>query len=142
MLTSGAMAMAMAPLAGAFTPAMSLRGTAPALHGWQRAKSHATPRAAARHGSHAATIRMAGAGGKAVALDSDGFDSGDADPIGSIDALNKVGARSPRACYAVSTRSRDRIERKGHKMSAASWRPLTHRATFYLDGVRAPYPRW
>jgi len=35
-------------------------------------------------------LRMAGAGGVAVTLDSTGFDSGDADPIGSIEALNKV----------------------------------------------------
>ena len=33
---------------------------------------------------------MAGAGGKAVKLESTSFDAGDADPVGSIEALNKV----------------------------------------------------
>ena len=33
---------------------------------------------------------MAGAGGKAVNLESTSFDAGDADPVGSIEALNKV----------------------------------------------------
>ena len=33
---------------------------------------------------------MAGAGGTDVSLDISDFDKGDADPIGSLDALNKV----------------------------------------------------
>jgi hypothetical protein len=45
----------------------------------------------------AGALLMAGAGGKAVELDSAGFDTGDADPIGSIAALDKV---CPAPCAA------------------------------------------
>jgi hypothetical protein len=45
----------------------------------------------------AGALLMAGAGGKAVELDSAGFDAGDADPIGSIAALDKV---CPAPCTA------------------------------------------
>ena len=41
-------------------------------------------------GLRAPALQMAGAGGAAVNLDSSDFDQGDADPIGSIDALNQV----------------------------------------------------
>jgi len=41
-------------------------------------------------------LRMAGAGGQAVELDSAGFDAGDADPIGSIAALDEVSAAPSR----------------------------------------------
>merc|ERR1712216_825403 len=41
-------------------------------------------------GLRAPALQMAGAGGAAVNLDSSDFDQGDADPIGSIDALNQA----------------------------------------------------
>ena len=46
-------------------------------------------------GLRAPALQMAGAGGAAVNLDSSDFDQGDADPIGSIDALNQVCPSTP-----------------------------------------------
>lgn len=87
---------ALAPTAGAFSPSLMLpRAKAPAVAAQLLRGPACAARAPARHGSRGATIRMAGAGGKAVTLDSDGFDMGDADPIGSIDALNKVSTLAP-----------------------------------------------
>ena len=79
----------LAPTTEAFSPLLGLRSPVVSARPEQRLGSCAA-RAPRLHGSQVATIRMAGAGGKAVTLDSDGFDTGDADPIGSMEALNKV----------------------------------------------------
>ena len=90
---------AVAVSAEAFSVAPALPRASPAL-----ARASLLPGArrtvlapAAARGSH--SLLMAGAGGKAVELDSAGFDMGDADPIGSIAELDKV---CPAPCAAPS----------------------------------------
>jgi len=75
-----ALAVAVSP-AAAFSPSLAL----PRVFGGL-STTHKRPHARVA----VQPLRMAGAGGVAVTLDSAGFDSGDADPIGSIEALNKA----------------------------------------------------
>jgi len=75
-----ALAVAVSP-AAAFSPSLALPRAFAGL-----STTHQRPHARVA----VQPLRMAGAGGVAVTLDSAGFDSGDADPIGSIEALNKV----------------------------------------------------
>ena len=98
---------AMAVSAEAFSVAPALSRTSPAL-----ARASLRPGAGRTALAPAATrgagaLLMAGAGGKAVELDSAGFDTGDADPIGSIAALDKVRpapcAAPRRACKAAAS---------------------------------------
>ena len=79
-VAAAAAAVAVSP-ATAFSPLLALpRFSTGTIH--QRPNAHSRV--------SVLPLRMAGAGGVAVTLDSTGFDSGDADPIGSIESLNKV----------------------------------------------------
>ena len=74
----------------AFSPSLIAPGGPPPVRRCSRPQAPGVTLLRPTTGLRSPALQMAGAGGAAVNLDSSDFDQGDADPIGSIDALNQV----------------------------------------------------